>query len=529
MAAAAVMAQAAMKRINEKRMRAYREELMTPEEKAARDKERAQRAVVRAQLQLIKNTQIAQELATGGLPARCVEWHINFRDNPAFQTFVICVIFIAGALVGINTYEITDLAALTALLAMENTIVAIFTFEIYVKFIAEGKHPWKFFTNEEAAWNIFDFFIVVAGFVPLGGGGAIMVLRLLRLLRVLKLVKALPKLRILVIGLLKSLSAIAYIGMLLMLLFYLFAVLGVSVYGPNDPVHMGTLHVALINLFRAATMEDWTDLMYTSMVGCKNYGYDGMEELCTHHAEGGFLAVVYWCVFLVFASLMILNLFIGVITGAMEDAKEELTAEMTAAAEADDAAKEEEAEEAAKALAAEAAEEEALEGGDATGFLLRSLSSMGSKNSGAKKEEAAPEYPDDELAAKFSALAVVFREVAADLDAIKRDEHRRALEDEEQARLDVAAAAEAEAQEMAGGVHVDASVAIAESRRQREKDAHNESKKGTAGWRPKSTSDVSAFTEDPSIVQVMDKDGTRLTGLGFAAAAAAEKEEDGKA
>ncbi len=528
MAAAAVMAQAAMKRINEKRMRAYREELMTPEEKAVRDQERAQRAVVRAKLQLIKNTQIAQELATGGLPARCVEWHINFRDNPLFQTFVICVIFVAGALVGINTYEITDAGALTALLAMENTIVAIFTFEIYVKFIAEGKRPWKFFTNDEAAWNIFDFFIVVAGFVPLGGGGAIMVLRLLRLLRVLKLVKALPKLRILVIGLLKSLSAIAYIGMLLMLLFYLFAVLGVSVYGPNDPVHMGTLHVALINLFRAATMEDWTDLMYTSMVGCKNYGYDGMEELCTDHAEGGFLAVMYWCVFLVFASLMILNLFIGVITGAMEDAKEELTAEMTAAAEADDAAKEEEAEAAAKVLAAEAAEDEALEGGDATGFLLRSLSSMGSKNSG-NAEEAAPVYSDDALAAKFSALAVVFREVAADLDAIQRDEHRRDLEAKENAKLDAEAVAAAEAQEATGGAHVDAETAIAEARQQRERDAHNESKKGTAAWRPKSTSDVSAFTEDPSIVQVMDKDGTRMTGLGFATAAAAEKDAEGKA
>lgn len=200
------------------------------------------------------------------------------------------------------------------LLALENLIVLIFMIEIYIKLIAEGKRPWLFFTD---GWNIFDFFIVVAGFIPMGGGGAIMVLRLLRLLRVLKLVKALPKLRILVIGLIKSFSAIAYIGMLLMLLFYLFAVLGVSLYGQNDPVHMGNLHIALISLFRAATGEDWTDLMYTAMFGCRGHAYDGMMHLCTdeNNAEGGVVAALYWVVFLTFASLMILNLFIGAYYG----------------------------------------------------------------------------------------------------------------------------------------------------------------------------------------------------------------------
>lgn len=266
--AAAAAAAAAMRRINEKRMRAYREETMTPEELAKRDQERAERAVQAKQKQLEENKELAERLSIGGLSPRCIEWHINLRDSKRFQAFIIATIFLAGTLVGVNTYEIKDMGTLTFLLVMENVIVLIFTAEIYVKFISEGKRPWQFFTNKEAGWNIFDFFIVVAGFIPLGGGSAIMVLRLLRLLRVLKLVKALPKLRILVIGLIKSVSAIAYIGMLLLLLFYLFAVLGVSVYGENDPVHMGTLHVTLINLFRAATMEDWTDLMYTSIYGC---------------------------------------------------------------------------------------------------------------------------------------------------------------------------------------------------------------------------------------------------------------------
>ena len=476
--AAAAAAAAAMRRINEKRMRAYREELMTPEEQAQRDAERAERAVAAKAKRLVENTKRAQRLSTGGLPARCIEWHINLRDNGKFQAFIIATIFVAGALVGVNTYEITDMSSLTFLLAMENLIVFIFTLEIYIKFIAEGKRPWKFFSNSEAAWNIFDFFIVVAGFIPMGGGSAIMVLRLLRLLRVLKLVKALPKLRILVIGLIKSISAIAYIGMLLLLLFYLFAVLGVSVYGANDPVHMGTLHITLINLFRAATMEDWTDLMYTSMYGCKGYGYESMMGLCTDNYVGGATAAIYWCIFEILASLMILNLFIGVITGAMEDAKEELTAEMMAEAEADDeAAHEAEGDEEEKAAEAavladvrrsvkDLSMEAGKEGGEGEGDRKGEEQSAGSGSGGSvgggggskagglalagmfgkksKPAPKAPSYPDDMLAAKFSALAVVFREVADDLNKMKNEEHIR-VQEHAAKRMKAEAEAEAEA------------------------------------------------------------------------------------
>ena len=38
-------------------------------------------------------------------------------------------------------------------------------------------------------------------------------------------------------------------------------------FGKNDPIHMGTLHIAFLTLFRCATLEDWTDVMYISMQG----------------------------------------------------------------------------------------------------------------------------------------------------------------------------------------------------------------------------------------------------------------------
>ena len=38
-------------------------------------------------------------------------------------------------------------------------------------------------------------------------------------------------------------------------------------------LYPGSLQIALLSLFRAATCEDWTDIMYINMLGCENYGY----------------------------------------------------------------------------------------------------------------------------------------------------------------------------------------------------------------------------------------------------------------
>lgn len=64
-------------------------------------------------------------------------------------------------------------------------MVTIFVIEIVVKLIAEGRWPWRFFRD---GWNVFDFLIVVVGFMPFAGS-AVTALRLVRLLRVLKLVR----------------------------------------------------------------------------------------------------------------------------------------------------------------------------------------------------------------------------------------------------------------------------------------------------------------------------------------------------
>eukprot|EP01029_Cantina_marsupialis_P023188 TRINITY_DN573_c1_g1_i3.p1 TRINITY_DN573_c1_g1~~TRINITY_DN573_c1_g1_i3.p1 ORF type:complete len:677 (+),score=194.84 TRINITY_DN573_c1_g1_i3:126-2156(+) len=242
----------------------------------------------------------------------------KISKSKQFQTFIISAIFAAGFLVGWQTYEEDTESTTSEYISYGDSIIlVIFIFEILVKMLAEGNKPHKYFKD---GWNCFDFVIVAVGALPFGGN-AVTALRLVRLLRVLKLVRALPKLRILVMGLINSLSSIAYISLLLLLLFYLYAVVGVSLFEKNDPVHFGTLHIATLTLFRCSTLEDWTDVMYIQMYGCDDYGYDGMMEECTDPRTLYSVSILYFVTFVVLSAMMILNLFIGVITSSMQDAK----------------------------------------------------------------------------------------------------------------------------------------------------------------------------------------------------------------
>ena len=174
-------------------------------------------------------------------------------------------------------------------------------------------------------WNVFDFSIVFATFLPFGGS-SVAVLRLLRLLRVLKLINALPKLQMLVGALLRSIPSMFYVSILLSLLFYIYAVAGVFFFGENDPVHFRNLQTSILSLFRVVTLEDWTDIMYINMYGSDNYGYEASEMSrypdIVHNASP-IVSVIYHVSFVLFGTMIMLNLFIGVIMTGMQEAQEE--------------------------------------------------------------------------------------------------------------------------------------------------------------------------------------------------------------
>lgn len=236
-----------------------------------------------------------------------------------FQTFVTLVILFAGVLVGIETYPAAVERWGDVLHALDKVVLTIFILEIVIKMVAEGSKPWRYFYDP---WNVFDFVIVAAALLPFAAQYAT-VLRLLRLLRVLRLVRALPKLQLLVGALLKSIPSMAYVSVLLSMLFYVYACASVFLWGANDPVHFGSLQISFVSLFRAVTLEDWTDLMYIQMYGCDQYGYSGMEHMCTEPSASPVVGALFFVSFVLFGTMIILNLFIGVILGGMDEAQRE--------------------------------------------------------------------------------------------------------------------------------------------------------------------------------------------------------------
>lgn len=239
----------------------------------------------------------------------------RFVQSQLFKTLIIIVILLAGILVGLQTSPTLVDRYERLFSILESTIIGIFVIEFLLKVIAEKDKPWRYFYDP---WNVFDFLIVVACFLPIEGK-YVMVLRMARLLRVIKLVRALPRLQILVEALFRSLPSMGYVALLMCLLFYIYGVAATFMFGANDPIHFKTLGISILSMFRAVTLEDWTDLMYIQMYGCDRYGYDGQEALCTHPEASPLVGAIFFSSFILIGAFVIINLLIGVMTNSVEE------------------------------------------------------------------------------------------------------------------------------------------------------------------------------------------------------------------
>lgn len=235
-----------------------------------------------------------------------------------FQPLILGVILAAGVLVGLETSSQLRQGYGAWFKGLDALILAIFVGEIGLKLGAHGRQPWRFFRDP---WNSFDFAIVAACLLPLNGH-YLAVLRLARVLRVLRLVTALPRLQLLVGALLKSIPSMGYVGLLLFLLFYIYAVMGTFLFGANDPQHFGSLPASLLTLFRIVTLDNWTDILYAQMYGPARdaiAGFAGAVEFRPMPVA----AAVYFLSFVLLGTMIMLNLFIGVIINGMNETQRE--------------------------------------------------------------------------------------------------------------------------------------------------------------------------------------------------------------
>ena len=236
-----------------------------------------------------------------------------------FQPFIVAVILAAGVLVGLETYPQLNQRYGSWFRVLDRLIVGIFVVEIALKMGAHGRQPWRFFRDP---WNVFDFIIVAVCLLPFAGHSAA-VLRLVRILRVLRLVTVLPRLQLLVGALLKSLPSMGYVGLLLFLMFYVYAVMGTFLFGANDPVHFGSLQSSLLTLFQTITLDNWGDILKIQMYGSANSTIAGFTGTVTPSRAMPVVAVVYFVSFILLGTMIMLNLFIGVIMNGMQETQRE--------------------------------------------------------------------------------------------------------------------------------------------------------------------------------------------------------------
>jgi voltage-gated sodium channel len=224
-------------------------------------------------------------------------------DSKTFHHTIVAVIVLAGVVAGLETSPGIMVQHGGLLHGLDKFILGVFIVEALLKMTAHGRQPWRYFAD---GWNVFDFLIIVICLLPVGGPFAA-VLRLSRALRLLRLVSALPKLQLLVGSLLKSLSSMGYVGLLLALLFYIYAVAGIHLFGAHDPKNFGSLPAAFLSLFRLVTLDNWADLFAAQIA----------------HVPGIKVAL-YFVTFIIFGTMIIMNLFIGIIMNSMSEMHAEI-------------------------------------------------------------------------------------------------------------------------------------------------------------------------------------------------------------
>ena len=213
--------------------------------------------------------------------------------DPRTERVVMALIVLNAITLGIETSRTAMDKFGTILDTIDRIVLAVFVIELSARLIVQRA---KFFRD---GWNLFDFIVVGIALAP--ATEAFSVLRALRILRILRLITAVPTLRRVVEGLILALPGMGSILLLIGLIYYVCAVMAVNLYGTGFPQLFGTLGASLFTLFTIMTLEGWVDGVVKPI----------MEKFPN--------AWLFFIPFIVGTTFTVLNLFIGIIVGAMQE------------------------------------------------------------------------------------------------------------------------------------------------------------------------------------------------------------------
>jgi voltage-gated sodium channel len=214
-----------------------------------------------------------------------------FIESARFERAITALIAANAITLGIETSAAAVARFGPWLHAFDRLVLGVFVVELLLRFFV---YRGRFFQDP---WRVFDFIVVGLGLMP--AGGAFTVLRALRVLRVLRLVSLVPSMRGVVGALLTALPGMASIVGLMALVLYVSAVMATKLFGAIAPEHFGRLGASLFTLFQIMTVEGWPDIARGIMVQSPN-------------------SWIFFVVYLLIATFMVLNLFIAVVVNAMQ-------------------------------------------------------------------------------------------------------------------------------------------------------------------------------------------------------------------
>jgi len=228
----------------------------------------------------------------------------RIAQSRQFQLSIFGVILLNAVVLGLDTYDSIATEWGDTLFLLNEIFLGIFIIEILIRIAAYGNRPQDYFKQ---GWNIFDFVVVFAVFIP-GVRENALLLRLVRLLRVVRVISIFPDLRVLVSGMGRALRPIAAMGALTVLFLFFYGMIGVQLFGEELPERWDNIGTAMLTLFTVLTLEGWNEILFTA------------QEVTR-------FAWVFFVSFVLIGSFLVINVLIAIIITSVEEAREAERAE----------------------------------------------------------------------------------------------------------------------------------------------------------------------------------------------------------
>jgi voltage-gated sodium channel len=219
-------------------------------------------------------------------------------ESSWFDPLMLAVIFVNAVTLGLETYPSVDEAIGPELHASNDVILGVFVVELLLRLGAHASAPREFFRS---GWNLFDFVVITASFVP-GVRENATILRLVRLLRIVRAVRLLPDLRVLIVAVGRSVPGVASLAVITLLLVYVYGMVGWVVFHDHDPENFANVGQSMVTMFVLLTLENLPTYIETG------------QQLSDW-------TLVFYVSYVLVASFLIFNLFIGIVINSMEEAR----------------------------------------------------------------------------------------------------------------------------------------------------------------------------------------------------------------